>query len=72
MGAIGAVSLIIALICYWGFGWGGLVSAIVGAILGPVIVAVFQVTFSSLFGAKEGETPAQASDSNPPVTPPNP
>ncbi|MDL1910026.1 hypothetical protein FBQ81_04930 [Chloroflexi bacterium CFX6] len=72
MGAIGVVSLIIALICYWGFGWSGLASAAVGVILGPVIVAVFQVTFSSLFGAKEGEASAQADKPNPPVTPPNP
>ncbi|NOH02123.1 MAG: hypothetical protein HND47_09275 [Chloroflexi bacterium] len=71
MGAIGVVSLIIALICYWGFGWSGLASAIVGVILGPVIVGVFQATFSSLSGAKEGETPAQ-DNPNPPATPPNP
>lgn len=70
MGAVGFACLVIALICYWGFGWSGLASAVVGAILGPVIIAVFQVTFSSLFGPKEGEA-AQADNSNPPATPPN-
>ncbi len=69
MGAIGVVSLIVALVFYWGFGWGGIPSAIAGAILGPVLVAVVQVTFSSLFGTNETKN---TGENNSPTSQPKP